>query len=186
MTTDKDIDIFINWLVDNNYFNEFVHNFKVNNNIYQNIFFELKKRLKETNIMDFVDVSYKNEERNKEWKKYCDFNLLSNEKFIPKKGDYISYNVTRFGVTCRYVSIVGYYEVWGKDVSVYELCSLCIESDDEELVDIVEYGMEFCLSSEEGITGFRKATAEEINKLNEYLKEDGFMFDANIFKLVEI
>lgn len=185
MTTDKDIDIFINWLVDRDYFNEFITSFKTKNNIVFNVFFELKRYLKETNVIDFLSVGYEDDKKTQDWIEYYDFKTPNVNRFIPRKGNYIVYSITRNKVTCQYVSIVDKVELLG-DVYIYEFCSVCIKSDDEEMIGVMEYDMEFCRNEDDGVTLFRLATNEEIKILDEYLKEDGLMFDANIFKLVEI
>ncbi len=176
MTQKEKVELFLNWLMDNNYFSKYCNQLTIQYNIRHNGYSGLLNKLNETNYQDFVDILMNDKEQKKDfdlqmmvldWKSFYEGNEVLKTKIDFVKGDYICYVLDSYGVRTEYVSIVKSCE----DNYIEECCSVIRKSEDEELIDNISFneGFDIC----DKIKHLRKATDEEKKWLDDFLLEDG-------------
>lgn len=177
MKQTEKIEMFFNWLMDNNYFTLFLNRFTAKYNIKETTYTTILEKLQTINYQEFVfsilDTQFGQgdfdvETMLMEWREYCDKNIQEDMNQF-EDGDYIKYSVISFGVKTDYIAIVECFD----DGFVSEYCSAVIHSEDENLKGQIHY--------------YNKYDYNEIKWLDKHLKEyDGMMFDRNKKELVEI
>ena len=183
MKQDKRIEIFLNWLYDNNY-GYYIEWFKSAFNIEKDTYTSLINELKTTNIVDFVSIvkngvfdrfSFEYELMYNSWSDFCDNNMEIMGNIYFEDGDYIKYSVKRYGVKTDYIAIVEICD----DGFISEYCSAVINSDDENLKGQTSYYDKFEIE-EQNFYGFRLANENEIKWMDKHLKEfDNIYFDKD-------
>lgn len=187
MKQTEKIEIFFNWLMDNNYFNLFFNQFTAKYSIKEMSYTAILRKLQTINYQNFVlsivDAPLKNNSFEiilmlTKWQEYCEQFVEEDMKQIVN-GDYIKYSVINFGVKTDYIAIIECFE----DGFVSEYCSAVISSDDEELTDKIQYYDKYDLN--ESFISIRKANDDEIKWLDEMLENDGHKFNKDKKELVE-
>ena len=189
MKQTEKIEMFFNWLMDNNYFTLFLNRFTAKYNIKETTYTTILKKLQTINYQEFVfsilDTQFGQgdfdvETMHMEWREYCDKNIQEDMKHFDD-GDYIKYSVIRFGVKTDYIAIVECFD----DGFVSEYCSAVIHSEDEDLEGQIHYYDKYDYN--EDYILFRKANDNEIKWLDKHLKEYNRMyFDKEKKELVEV
>ena len=189
MKQTEKIEMFFNWLMDNNYFTLFLNRFTAKYNIKETTYTTILKKLQTINYQEFVfsilDTQFGQgdfgvETMLMEWREYCDKNIQEDMKRFDD-GDYIKYSVISFGIKTDYVAIVECFD----DGFVSEYCSAVIHSEDEGLEGQIHYYDKYDYN--EDYILFRKANDNEIKWLDKHLKEYGRMyFDKEKKELIEV
>ena len=189
MKQTEKIEMFFNWLMDNNYFTLFLNRFTAKYNIKETTYTTILEKLQTINYQEFVfsilDTQFGQGDFDVEimlmkWREYCDNNIQEDMKHFDD-GDYIKYSVISFGIKTDYVAIVECFD----DGFVSEYCSAVIHSEDEDLEGQIHYYDKYDYN--EDYILFRKANDNEIKWLDKHLKEYGRMyFDKEKKELVEV
>lgn len=182
MKQSEKIEMFLNWLMDNNYFNVYINQFSNKFEINEFIYTILLKKLKTINYQDFVTEildkpigknSFELELIYLSWNQYYKEHFQC-DKLKFENGDYIRYSVINFGLKTDYVSIVECFD----DGFVSEYCSAVINSEYENMINETQYYDSFKI--DENFVLCRKANENEIKWLNKHIKEyDNMIFDKD-------
>lgn len=183
------IEMFFNWLMDNNYFTIFLNRFTAKYDIKEMTYTTILKKLQTINYQEFAfsiadapfsDTNFEVDLMLMGWREYCDKNIQEDMSQFAD-GDYIKYSVISFGVKTDYIAIVECFD----DGFVSEYCSAVINSEDEDLQGQIHYYNKYDYN--EDYLLFRKANENEIKWMDKHLKEyDGMMFDKDKKELVKI
>ena len=181
MKQSERIEIFLNWLYDNNY-SYYIEWFKNAFNIEKDTYTSLIKELEITNVVDFVSIvkdgswgrfNFEYELMFSSWSDFCDNNMeIYNDKLYFEDGEYIKYSVKRYGVKTDYITIIEICD----DGFISEYCSAVINSDDEDLKGQTSYYDKYEIG-EQNFFGIRLANENEIKWMDKHLKE----YDRIIF-----
>ena len=184
MKQTEKIEMFLNWLMDNNHYTKYIGWFKDGFNITSNTFNSLKKELNETNYVDFINMVkggiptggdvFNYDVMELEWKEYISKNNIEDIYF--EKGEYVRYTVKRNGVKSNYISLIDRCE----DDFISEYCCAIMSSTDEDIEGHISY-YEKC-DIDECFSNFRLATEAEIKWFKEHVySADGVNLDAYDF-----
>lgn len=191
MKQSERIEIFLNWLYDNNY-GCYIEWFKNAFNVKKDTYTSLIEELKTTHVYYFIDIvkdgvlpqnQFEYELMFMSWSDFCDDNMeINNDNLYFENGEYIKYSVKRYGIKTDYIAIIEICE----DGFISEYCSAVINSDDDELKGQTSYYDKFEIE-EQKFYGFRLARENEIKWLNKHLKEyDNIIFDKDKKELIDL